>query len=44
VRLFQLGKFKLKEQITHRFPLERVNEAIEIVRSGEAGRCLLAMN
>lgn len=43
VKLFQLGKLKLTEQITHRFPLEKVNDAIAIVRRGEAGRCILVV-
>jgi S-(hydroxymethyl)glutathione dehydrogenase/alcohol dehydrogenase len=29
--------------ITHRFPLARINEALDLVRSGEAGRVLLEM-
>lgn len=37
------GKLKLKELITHRFPLERVNEALDVVRSGRAGRVILEM-
>jgi Zn-dependent alcohol dehydrogenase len=28
--------------ITHRFPLERINEAIELLRGGGAGRCIIA--
>jgi S-(hydroxymethyl)glutathione dehydrogenase/alcohol dehydrogenase len=41
-RLYQGGKLHLKELITDRFPLTRINEAIEKMRSGEiAGRCLL---
>jgi S-(hydroxymethyl)glutathione dehydrogenase/alcohol dehydrogenase len=41
--LFRLGKLELHELITHRFPLERINEAIDLVRHGEAGRCLIEM-
>lgn len=44
IKLYQLGKLKLDEQITHRFPLEDINEAIDIVRKGEAGRCLISMS
>jgi S-(hydroxymethyl)glutathione dehydrogenase/alcohol dehydrogenase len=41
-RLYRAGKLALKELITDRFPLTRINEAIEKMRSGEiAGRCLL---
>jgi len=35
---------KLSELITHRFPLERINEALDVVRSGEAGRVILEMS
>jgi S-(hydroxymethyl)glutathione dehydrogenase/alcohol dehydrogenase len=43
LRLHDLGRLKLKEQITGRFPLKEVNSAIETVRSGEAVRCVLEM-
>jgi len=43
VGLFQRGQLKLNEQITHHFDLEQVNEAIEVVRQGKAGRCVLVM-
>ena len=43
LRLYALGKLKLDEQISHRYPLERINEAIETVRSGQALRCLVSM-
>jgi len=41
VRLVQAGKFKLDGLITHEFPLENINEAIGLVRSGEAGRVIV---
>jgi S-(hydroxymethyl)glutathione dehydrogenase/alcohol dehydrogenase len=41
VRLVQAGKFKLDGLITHEFPLEKINEAIGLVRSGEAGRVIV---
>jgi len=44
LKLSQLGRLRLDELITHRFPLERINEAIDVVRRGEAGRCLVQMN
>jgi len=43
VRLVQAGKFKLDGLITHEFPLEQINEAVALVRAGEAGRVLVAM-
>ncbi len=42
-KLYRLGKLKLGEQITHEYGLEAINEAIESVRSGEAGKCLIRM-
>jgi S-(hydroxymethyl)glutathione dehydrogenase / alcohol dehydrogenase len=43
LRLFAEGKLSLAPQITHRYPLEEVNRALDAVRSGEAGRCILEM-
>jgi len=43
IHLYQKGKLKLDEQITHRFPLEEINAALDTVRKGEAGRCLVQM-
>ncbi len=41
INLHRIGRLKLAEQITHRFPLDRINEAIETVRGGKVGRCVL---
>ena len=43
LRLYQAGKLKLDTLITHRFPLERINDALQVVRQGQAGRCVLEM-
>jgi S-(hydroxymethyl)glutathione dehydrogenase/alcohol dehydrogenase len=43
VQLYKLGKLKLDEQITHRYCLDEINEAVEVVRKGEAGRCIISM-
>lgn len=43
VRLVQAGKFRLDGLITHELPLERINEALQLVRAGEAGRVLVTM-
>ena len=43
IRLYRAGKLKLDGIITHEFSLDQVNEAIETIRSGEAGRCLITM-
>jgi S-(hydroxymethyl)glutathione dehydrogenase / alcohol dehydrogenase len=38
VGLYQRGRLKLDELITRRYPLERINEAIEVAEKGEALR------
>jgi len=43
MRLVQTGRLKLDGLITHEFPLDRINDAIGVVRSGQAGRVLVAM-
>jgi S-(hydroxymethyl)glutathione dehydrogenase/alcohol dehydrogenase len=43
LRLYQQGKLQLDRLITHRFPLEKINAALDTVRGGEAGRCILTM-
>lgn len=43
-RLYQAGRIKLRELITHYFALEEINEAIHAMREGRvAGRCLVKM-
>lgn len=44
IRLIRAGKLKLDGLITHEFKLGDVNEAIRVMRSGEAGRVLLVMD
>jgi S-(hydroxymethyl)glutathione dehydrogenase/alcohol dehydrogenase len=43
IRLYRAGKLKLDGLITHQFSLDEINEAIDLVRSGQAGRVLVAM-
>jgi S-(hydroxymethyl)glutathione dehydrogenase / alcohol dehydrogenase len=38
VTLYQAGRLKLDELITHRYPLDRINEAIDEVKKGEVLR------
>jgi S-(hydroxymethyl)glutathione dehydrogenase/alcohol dehydrogenase len=38
ISLYQNGRLKLDEIITARYPLERINEAIESTEKGEALR------
>jgi S-(hydroxymethyl)glutathione dehydrogenase/alcohol dehydrogenase len=43
IRLINAGKLNLDGLITHEFSLESINEAIQVFRSGEAGRIILSM-
>ena len=42
IRLINAGKMTLDGIITHEFGLDDVNEALDLVRSGEAGRCVIS--
>ena len=44
IRLVEAGKLKLDGLITHEFKLDNINEAIQLVRSGDAGRVLVVMD
>lgn len=44
IRLMQAGKFNLAGLVTDEFKLDQINEAIAVMRSGEAGRVLVAMD
>jgi S-(hydroxymethyl)glutathione dehydrogenase / alcohol dehydrogenase len=41
IRLCKAGRLSFDGIITHEFPLENINEALDMVRSGTAGRVLL---
>ncbi len=41
--LYRRGKLELDRLITHRFRFAEINMALEKVRSGEVGRCVLSM-
>jgi S-(hydroxymethyl)glutathione dehydrogenase/alcohol dehydrogenase len=43
ISLWRAGKLKLDGLITHEFGLDEINEAIQTMKSGEAGRILLNM-
>ncbi len=43
VAMWKSGHLKIDGIVTHRFPLDRVNEALDAVRSGQAGRAILTM-
>jgi Zn-dependent alcohol dehydrogenase len=41
IDLARSGRIKLKEMVTHRFPLEKINDAFAVLRSGEAVRAIV---
>ena len=41
VRLMDAGRISFAGLIAHEYPLEEVNTALDVVRSGDAGRVLL---
>jgi S-(hydroxymethyl)glutathione dehydrogenase/alcohol dehydrogenase len=43
IRLYQNGKLRLDRVITHRLPFGDINTALDRVRAGEVGRCVLSM-
>jgi S-(hydroxymethyl)glutathione dehydrogenase/alcohol dehydrogenase len=44
VRLQQAGRFDLSRLVSHTLRLDQVNEAIDLMRRGEALRCVLRMD
>ncbi len=43
-RLFMQGKLPVDQMITHRLPLEQVNQAFDLMQQGQTGRVVLVMN
>ncbi|OGT36779.1 MAG: dehydrogenase [Gammaproteobacteria bacterium RIFCSPHIGHO2_12_FULL_38_14] len=43
MKLWRTGKLKLDDLITHEFSLTMINEAIDVVKSGAAGRVIINM-
>lgn len=43
LRLYERGKLKLDRLITHELPFHDINIALDKVRAGEVGRCVLSM-
>jgi S-(hydroxymethyl)glutathione dehydrogenase/alcohol dehydrogenase len=43
IRLMDAGKLHFDGLITHEFSLDRINEAVDVFRSGDAGRVILNM-
>ena len=42
IKLINAGKMTLDGLITHEFGLDDINEALDLFRSGEAGRCIIS--
>ena len=42
IRLIEAGKMNLNDLITHEFSLDKINEALDLFRSGEGGRILIS--
>lgn len=43
-RLVSAAKLQIDDLVTHEFPLQRINQALDLVRSGQAGRVLVRMD
>ncbi len=43
IELYRHSKLKLDEQITHRYCLDEINEAVYMVRKGLARKCVILM-
>jgi S-(hydroxymethyl)glutathione dehydrogenase / alcohol dehydrogenase len=43
LKLYAQGKLNLDHLITHTFPLAEINVALDTVRAGETGRCIIMM-
>ena len=44
IRLIKNNKISLEKLITHEFDLSKINEAIDLFRSGKAGRIILRIS
>jgi len=44
IRLIEAGRLSFEGLITHEFPLDEINAALDVVRSGTAGRVLLRID
>ena len=42
IKLINVGTMTLDGLITHEFGLDDINEALDLFRSGEAGRCIIS--
>jgi len=44
IQWYKDGKLPLEKLITHRFPLDKINDAFSLLESGDAGRILIDIN
>jgi Zn-dependent alcohol dehydrogenase len=44
LKLYKAGYLTYEKMITHRFELNSINEALDTLRSGEAGRIMIQVN
>ena len=44
IRLYQFGGYNLDGMISQTYTLDKINEAIEMVRNGDVLRCLIKMH
>jgi len=44
VQMWKSGFLSIDDIITHRYSFDRINEALDAVRSGNAGRAILEIN
>lgn len=44
VKLFNQGLLRIDKLVTHRFSLDRINDAFDLLKSGNAGRIIIEVN
>jgi S-(hydroxymethyl)glutathione dehydrogenase/alcohol dehydrogenase len=43
LKLYRQGRLKLDNLVTHRYSLGEINTALDVIRNGEAGRCMIKL-
>lgn len=44
VKLYNQGLLNIDKLVTHRFPLDKINDAFDLLKSGNAGRIIIEVN
>jgi len=44
IKLLKAGKFRIDQIISHTFKLEQINEALDLLRTGDAGRIIIKIS